>query len=165
MRLKSLPTLVIVAVFSGVLGFGVAYFYYLTANRADMTVLGDDVESDQEIRDFVESYFSSWSEGNWDKYGGHFHDDATIYHRRGNNLSRTEKGPFINSQRSAVDSSRLPLKEVAENVVMEKDGRSASVIVYWRLFRGVNTRTGVDRFTLIRDPESRDWKIATLYWH
>lgn len=130
MTLKSLSTLAIVAVFSGVLGFGAAYFYYLNVNRADMRVLGEDVESDPEIMDFVDSYFSSWSEGNWDKYGGHFHDNATIYHRRGNNLSRTEKGPFISSQRSAVDSSRLSLKEVAENVVMEKDGRSASVIVY-----------------------------------
>lgn len=165
MRRNSLPVLVTVGMFSGFLGFGAAIFYYLNVNRADMRVMGDDVESDRDIRNFVESYFSSWSEEDWDEYGSHFHDYATIYRQQGNDLRRMEKDPFVDSQRSAVDSSKFPLKEVAETVFLEKDARSASVIVYWRLFRGVSTRTGVDRFTLIRDSESRDWRIATLYWH
>jgi len=46
----------------------------------------------------------------------------------------------------------------------DEDRHAATVTVDWLLERGDMRQRGVDRFTLIRDPEGV-WKIATLVFY
>ena len=160
------PTIraVVAALTLFIAGLGAAYLYFTELRRAEYTSLEEGAVEVGEIRTFVESYFSTWSASDWAGYADHFHDDALIYSHRNGPLRRIEKDPFVEQQAAAVANSKVPMTEVAEKIIVESDGDSASVIAYWVLYRGVDTSTGVDRFTLAFDAGESRWKIVTLYW-
>lgn len=120
-------------------------------------------DPDAEIESLIHSYFDSWNARDWGTYANCFADGAVIFRRAGGRLDRLEKEAFVQGQSQALGASPEEIVELPEKLIIEHGGDSASVVVYWKLTRGVRVRTGVNRFSLWRDPQA-GWKIATLYW-
>lgn len=117
-----------------------------------------------EITDFINSYFDSWNRRDWKQYKQHFSPRSMIFFYREGSLSGSGIEAFLAGQISAVKSTRLPIYETAEEIVIESNADSASVAVNWKLSNIKSTSRGVDRFTLLRDRKSNSWKIVSLFY-
>ena len=147
-----------------VAGFVAGYAYTVYFRSHDYTGESLAVSNDPELKVFINSYFSAWNRQDWDAYKAKFHPRAVIYSNRKSALIRSERDRFVAGQKNAVEASKLPLREVAENMFSERKGKSASAVVYWKLFRGTKIRRGVNRFSLTYNEELGNWQIVSLYW-
>jgi hypothetical protein len=126
---------------------------------------GNRDESSGAIAEFLDSYFSSWSDANLEVYAAHFHPDATIKFIDDGEveLSLGLTG-FIDMQAQVIADAESPMREKMTSCeVRERDG-VAWVGADWELVQGQNTTTGVDHFLLVQD-ETGAWKIISLVYY
>jgi hypothetical protein len=119
----------------------------------------------EDIRPFLESYFGTWSAGDMTAYRAHFDPSARIAMvERGEIVYITELDPFVAEQSKLIRESTVPMVERMTTFTAESDAAAAQATAGWELQKGGQTITGVDRFTLIRDPQGQ-WKILFLVFY
>ena len=100
-----------------------------------------------------------------DAYKSHFDPSARIaLIEDGRVLVALDRDPFVAEQARIVAASSVRMTEHMTSFAAEADETAAQVAAGWELRKGSETSTGVDRFTLIRDPEGR-WKIIYLAFY
>ena len=118
----------------------------------------------RKIEKFIETYFSTWSARQFDRYDACFARNACIQlldaQQRLFTLSRSQ---FVAQQRDFAERSPHKMVEVAESVDIRFEAQIARVVVYWKLTTGPRIDYGYDHFTLIR--EEGGWKIANLLFY
>ena len=118
-----------------------------------------------DIRPFLESYFGTWSAGDMAAYRAHFDPAAQIaMAERGEIVWVEERDPFVAEQAKLIRESPVPMVERMTTFTAEADAAAAQATAGWELQKGGRTITGVDRFTLIRDPQGQ-WKILFLVFY
>jgi ketosteroid isomerase-like protein len=124
-----------------------------------------DSGAHEDIRQFIESYFRVWSAGDMKAYASHFDPSARIaLVADGRVLEALDRDPFVAQQAENMAASPVPMKEHMTSFTVEADETAAHVTAGWELHKGPETSTGVDRFTLIRDPQGQ-WKIVYLVFY
>jgi hypothetical protein len=119
----------------------------------------------QDIRSFLESYFSDWSAGDLAAYRSHFDPAARIaLVRQGEIVYVAPLDPFLDEEASLLRASATPVVERMTTFTADADATAAQAAAGWELRKGSETTTGVDRFTLIRDPQGQ-WKILFLVFY
>jgi hypothetical protein len=118
-----------------------------------------------DIRQFLESYFSTWSAGDMAGYKSHFDPDAQIAMvHEGEVVYVASLEPFVAEQAKAIRESPERMVERMTTFTADADAAAAQATAGWELKKGSRTVTGVDRFTLIRNPQ-REWKILFLVFY
>ena len=119
-----------------------------------------------DLEPFLKSYFSSWSAGNFKAYEAHFHRNARIYYVNSQRSIEMDSDlkTFIAQQIEVRANASARLSEKMTKFSGNVDDRAASLETKWELLNGSSKRTGIDRFTLIRD-ESGKWKILSLLFY
>jgi hypothetical protein len=121
--------------------------------------------AEQDIRPFLESYFGTWSAGDMAAYRAHFDPAAQIAMvERGEVVDIAELDPFVAGQAKLIRAAAVPMVERMTTFTVESDAAAAQATAGWELQKGGQTITGVDRFTLIRDPQGQ-WKILFLVFY
>ena len=116
-----------------------------------------------DLEPFLQSYFATWSAGNMDAYRSHFHPSAVIsLVDQGILVLSMPRDEFVSFQTEAI--ARAEMVERMTSFTADEDDRAASVTAKWLLEKEGTEKTGVDRFTLIRDREGR-WKIIALLFY
>jgi hypothetical protein len=128
---------------------------------ADLTLAGEK-PFEASINAFLDLYFSSWSNRDMHAYRNCFHPKATIVFLDRTNALHTSLSldAFIRSQEEAHQKSTVKMREVPldkQITVADKVGQGT---VRWKLFKGHQTVTGVDLFTLVFT--AGQWKILQL---
>lgn len=117
------------------------------------------------LKVFLDTYFSTWSARDMAGYKAHFDPAAQIYYmEKGKVLTHLPLEPFIAQQAQAHAVSRVPMSEDMTACRVLEDEKAASVSARWRLKRGSEIITGLDRYTLIRDAQG-NWKIISLVFY
>ncbi len=114
----------------------------------------------EEIRKFIDTYFTSWSTQDMATYGRTFHSRACIWFT---DQGPMQKEPFLESQRKAHAASTHRMKEIPLNTEITVKGDLAHVNVHWELDRGTERVRGYDFFTLVF-VEGR-WQIIALVFN
>jgi len=120
----------------------------------------------QEIHDFVDRYFQTWSDQKMADYRDLFLAEAVVHFMgEEGRLTTLERDDFIQTQVLGHQRSPEPMREIPlETTILDgADGRSVLVTVYWRLYRGDETETGYDQFTLVR--RQGEWRIAYMLFY
>lgn len=118
------------------------------------------------IYKLVNTYFSSWSKGDFLVYRSLFRQNASIAFFESDRWQSWELAKFLSEQES------LQLEHKMEEVPLTIDiktlsSRAAFVEVSWRLKRTPDAPgvTGKDWFTLVKEGQGQDWKILNLiFW-
>jgi hypothetical protein len=118
-----------------------------------------------DLKEFLDTYFSTWSAKDMAGYKAHFHASAQIiYMADGRALSVLGREPFIEQQTLSHQTSSTPMTERMTSCEVLEDGKAASVSAKWELKKGDKLITGVDRYTVIRDLAGQ-WKIVSLVFY
>jgi hypothetical protein len=117
-----------------------------------------------ELKQFLESYFSTWSAGDMAGYQDHFHPQARIAYVEKEKVYAFERDPFVRMNDEARRRTNPPPTEVMTGVSAIEDPFGASAVAHWTLREGNTTTRGIDRFILIRD-ENRHWRIVSLVYY
>ena len=121
--------------------------------------------TEEGIRQFAESYFAVWSDGDMAAYREHFVPSAQIALVADGQVVRVvERDPFVAQQAEGIVKAGVKMTERMTSFSVNTDGTAALVTADWELRRGSQITVGVDRFTLIRDPHGL-WKIAFLLFY
>lgn len=116
-----------------------------------------------DLKPFLESYFATWSAGDMDSYRSHFHPFAVItLVDRGEVVLSIPRDEFVALQAKAIARARMV--ERMTSFAADEDDCAASVTAKWLLEKEGTKKTGVDRFTLIRDREG-SWRIVALLFY
>ncbi len=118
---------------------------------------------DQEsIKAFLDHYFSSWSNGDMDAYKNCFHPKATIVFLDQANAPHAFPSieVFIRTQEEAHQKSLVKMREIPMEKRITIAGKASQATVRWKLFKGLQTVTGTDLFTLVLT--AGEWKILHL---
>lgn len=127
--------------------------------------LGRGDVAQREIGEFLESYFRVWSAGDVPKYQSHFDDSARIaFAQNGQVVECQELEPFIRQQAKILGAAKGSLVERMTSFHAQSDTTTAHVTAHWELTNGSEKTIGVDRFTLLRDPQGQ-WKILYLVFY
>jgi hypothetical protein len=122
-----------------------------------------DPATREEIRRFIESYFAVWSRGDMAAYAAKFDPAAQIALVEGGKvLQMVARDPFVVNQTEATARTRMTERMTSFAVDADKD--AAQVVAQWELKRGEEKEVGVDRFTLMRDPQGQ-WRIVFLLFY
>jgi pyroglutamyl-peptidase len=118
----------------------------------------------QEVHDFIDRYFRSWSNQDMERYGQCFMPQAAVQlideHGR---LITMPLGPFLRSQQESHRRAANRMIETPEKVSIRFDARLAHALVYWKLVDGNRIEYGYDHFTLMR--HEGKWRIANLIFY
>ncbi len=117
------------------------------------------------IDEFLQSYFSTWSDGDIDAYAAHFHPAATIKYLEGGQVMLSYGvSEFIEMQSRLMADARQPMhEEMTAREITVRDG-VAWVGADWELVQGSSITRGVDHFILVQD-ERGSWKIVSLVYY
>jgi len=141
-------------------------FGLLSCVRDEPAKRGGDLGVESEIHDFVDQYFSTWSDQKMYEYRELFLPDAVVHFKSvEGKLTTYGREDFVQGQVAAHQRSPERMREIPLETKMlaSADGRSVLVTVRWKLFRGEEEDTGYDHFTLVRD--DRRWRIAYLLFY
>jgi Putative lumazine-binding len=117
-----------------------------------------------EVRSFLESYFSTWSVQEMDRYAACFHPQARITYLAKNGETKTDGlTDFIHGQKLAHAQSAVPMSESPTGMKITFDSRVTVATVRWKLTKGAEIVTGTDFFTLIKT--GTGWKIMSLVFY
>jgi pyroglutamyl-peptidase len=118
----------------------------------------------QEVKEFVNRYFRTWSEQDMKGYNDCFMSDACIQFidPRGR-LHTYPRQEFIANQRDYHRNAPHRAKEVPESTHIRFEAKLARAVVYWKLTAGPRTETGYDHFTLMK--YEGDWRIVSLVFY
>jgi pyroglutamyl-peptidase len=115
-----------------------------------------------EVKQFVETYFRTWSNRQMDAYAECFHSDAVIQFIDSQGRARNQsKEPFCAEQRSVQSTS--PAVEVPTSIDIRFEAKLARAVVAWKLTQGRRVETGYDHFTLIK--LGGRWRIVNLVFY
>ena len=119
---------------------------------------------DPGITAFVETYFSSWSKGDFARYRACFDPGASISFKAGEKWLPWALPKFLDDQEQFQSTRRSEEVPLSTSVKAESPG-IALVEVPWRLQRAGSKEvtTGIDWFTLVKTGEG--WRIMHLtFW-
>jgi hypothetical protein len=124
-----------------------------------------DTQARESVKAFLDHYFSTWSNGDLDAYKKCFHPKATIAFLDRTNTPRASFSldVFIQTQIEAQRKSAVKMREIPLDKRIIIDGKLGQATVRWKLFKGAQTVTGIDLFTLISI--AGEWKILHLAVH
>ena len=115
-----------------------------------------------EVKQFVETYFRTWSNRQMDAYADCFHSDAVIQFIDSTGRVRNQtKEPFCAEQRTVQNTT--PAVEVPTSMEIRFEARLARAVVAWKLTQGRRVETGYDHFTLIK--QNGRWRIVNLVFY
>ncbi len=118
-----------------------------------------------DLRKFLDTYFSSWSEGDMVTYRGHVHEKANVTFMRDGKVQRSlTRKPFVDWQTEARERASVPGVEEMLSFTVDEDIHSATVNAVWELTKGDEKTRGMNRFTLVRDAR-KNWKIISLVFY
>jgi hypothetical protein len=118
-----------------------------------------------DLREFLDTYFSTWSAQDMAGYKAHFHANAQIvYMENGHVVSALGRDPFIEQQTLGHKNSSVRMTESMTSCEVLQDGKAANVSARWELKKGDKSITGTDLYTVIRDPAGQ-WKIVSLVFY
>jgi hypothetical protein len=116
------------------------------------------------VRQFLETYFSTWSAQDMDGYAACFSPQARIsFVHRGGQTDTQGLTDFLHGQKLGHQSALSPMKEVPLSMEISGDKRVAQAGVRWKLTKGSTEETGLDYFTLIKTPSG--WRIISLAFY
>jgi hypothetical protein len=121
-----------------------------------------DTHSQESIIVFLDRYFSAWSNGDMDAFKDCFHPEAAIVllDRANSTHASLSLVAFIRTQEDAHQRAPVKMREVPVDKQIIGSGDLGQATVRWKLFKGYQTVTGVDLFTLVFT--SGEWKILHL---
>ncbi|MGV3662808.1 MAG: YybH family protein [Prosthecobacter sp.] len=119
--------------------------------------------ADQDVRTFLERYFSTWSAKDMDGYGSCFHEQARVSYVHEGTPRTQGLTDFLHSQKLSHSTASEPMTEVPTDMKILRDDRTAQASVRWKLTKGAEITTGTDCFTLIKTPSG--WKIMSLVFY
>jgi pyroglutamyl-peptidase len=123
-----------------------------------------DARRRQEVKEFAEGYFRSWSRQDMTAYADCFLREAAIQYIDGQGEVHTlAKDDFVAGQREAHQASPQRMVEVPEKIDIRFESRLAEAVVYWKLTAGGRTEFGYDHFRLAR--QAGKWKIINLVFY
>lgn len=115
-----------------------------------------------EVKQFIETYFRTWSNRQMDAYADCFLPEAVIQYVDANGRVRVQtKEPFCAEQRKVQSIS--PAQEVPTSMEIRFEARLARAVVGWKLTQGRRVETGYDHFTLIK--LNGRWRILNLVFY
>lgn len=143
------------------IGLGVVLCVIGMLTIADVTS-ARDTHSQDSINAFLNHYFSVWSNGDMDAFKNCFHPQAAIVFldRANETHASLPLVAFIRTQEEAHQRSVVKMRETPLNKQIMIAGDLSQATVRWKLFKGYQTITGVDLFTLVFT--SGEWKILHL---
>jgi hypothetical protein len=114
------------------------------------------------LRQFLERYFATWSAQDMAGYESCFADQARVSYVSSGGAGIDSQGltDFIHGQKMSHQQSSTPMKEVPLEMKISGDDRVAQAEVSWKLTKGGEEQTGVDYFTLVKQPQG--WRILSL---
>lgn len=118
---------------------------------------------DQDVRAFLQTYFSTWSAKDMDGYGACFHEQARISYVHQGRPQTQGLTDFLHGQKLSHATASAPMTEVPTGMKILRDERTAQASVRWKLTKGADMTTGTDCFTLIKTPAG--WKIMSLVFY
>lgn len=123
----------------------------------------NEIETSADLEPFLNSYFATWSAGDMDGYGKHFHERACIATvAKGHVMLAMGRDEFVQYQEHAIQGKNLTERMIS--FTADEDDVAAAVTAEWLLDDGAEPTTGIDRFTLIRD-RMGSWKIVSLLFY
>ena len=123
-----------------------------------------DAPVDPTIKQFVETYFTSWSKADFVGYRACFHSSATVTFKDGTDWRRWELQEFLNDQEYLQSKHKMEEVPLAIHV-KSMQGDVAFVEVPWKLRQlpGPEEVTGIDWYVLVR--HEKTWQILNLtFW-
>jgi pyrrolidone-carboxylate peptidase len=121
-------------------------------------------EREQEVREFIDRYFLTWSNQDMERYGQCFMPQAAIQIIDDNGqLTTVPLAPFLRSQQESHRRAANRMTETPESVEIRFEAKLAHALVYWKLVDGQRTEYGYDHFTLMRS--NGQWRIAHLIFY
>lgn len=124
---------------------------------------GQSSADDQDVRTFLERYFSTWSAKDMDGYGACFHEQARITFVHEGAAQSQGLTDFLHGQKLSHATAAVPMTEVPTGMKILRDDRTAQASVRWKLTKGADITLGTDCFTLIKTPVG--WKIMSLVFY
>jgi hypothetical protein len=122
-------------------------------------------QASDDLKKFLDTYFSTWSAQDMKGYQSHFHANAqVIYVQEGRVTSALGREAFIEQQTLCHQSANVRMTEKMTSCDVLEDEKAASVSARWELKKGDKAVTGTDRYTVIRDPAG-EWKIVSLVFY
>lgn len=118
---------------------------------------------DQDVREFLTHYFSTWSAKDMGGYGACFHEQARIVFVHQGMAQSQGLTDFLHGQKLSHATTTEPMTEVPTDMKILRDERTAQASVRWKLTKGASTTLGTDCFTLIKAPTG--WKIMSLVFY
>lgn len=116
------------------------------------------------VRSFLESYFSTWSVKDMDRYGACFDPQARITFLTKDGRAQTDGlTDFLHGQKLAHAQASIPMSEIPTDMKITYDSRVTLAAVRWKLTKGAEIVTGTDNFTLIKTEAG--WKIMSLVFY
>lgn len=119
---------------------------------------------EQEIEEFIQGYFQSWSVQQFFRYDACFMRDACIQFldKRGR-LKTSPRKTFIAQQRQLAATSPVKRSERAKSIKISFEADVVRVVVFWELTEGAKLTYGYDHFTLVKKDGA--WKIVNLLFY
>ena len=118
----------------------------------------------EQVRAFVDRYFSTWSKQDMAGYGDCFASQACIqFIDSDGRVVTRNKAQFVAEQTEYHARSRVRAEEKPVNVDIHIEGRLARAVVFWKLAAGPRTEFGYDHFTLVNDKGR--WRILNLVFY
>ena len=116
------------------------------------------------IKEFVNRYFSTWSNQDMKGYDACFLPEASIHYIDSeDNVTMQTRKKFIAEQTEYHQRAAVRATEAAESVDIRMGGKLANVVVFWRLKAGARNETGYDHFTLAKVEGA--WRIVDLTFY
>jgi hypothetical protein len=118
----------------------------------------------EQVRAFVDRYFSTWSNQDMAGYSDCFLPQACIQFvdSDGRVITRT-KAQFVAEQTEYHARARTRAEEKPVSVDIRVEARLARAVVFWKLAAGPRTEFGYDHFTLVND--NGRWRILNLVFY
>jgi pyroglutamyl-peptidase len=117
-----------------------------------------------EVKQFVEGYFSSWSNQEMDRYSDCFLPDAAIqFIDAKGELWTYARTKFVAKQRDYQRRAETRAIEVPESIDIRFESKLARAVVYWKLTAGTRVDYGYDHFTLVK--YRGKWRIVNLTYY
>ena len=124
---------------------------------------GQTRADEQDVRAFLERYFSTWSAKDMDGYGACFLEQARITFVHQGVPQSQGLTDFLHGQKLSHATTTVPMTEVPTDMKILRDERTAQASVRWKLTKGSEVTLGTDCFTLIKT--STGWKIMSLVFY
>lgn len=119
---------------------------------------------EQEVRAFLERYFSTWSARDMEGYGASFDPQARIsFVSKTGDVQAEGVTDFLHGQKLAHAQAAVPMVEIPTEMKITFDARVTLASVRWKLTKGAEIVTGADNFTLIKT--ATGWKIISLVFY